>query len=129
MIKSQEQTTHARKSREDFFIKYLFISFEMVVQSLRVRGSWRPNIIEIFGPHRPSSLCLSRSLWLLNRALRVHSPGCWLFLLHCVYVRLQLYCLSSTLLACLCSRLSQFVGLILPSNSHALIWTRIHDYF
>ena len=49
----------------------------------------------------PSSLCLSRSLWLLNRALRVHSPGCWLFLLHRVYVRLQLYCLSSTLLACL----------------------------
>ena len=77
----------------------------------------------------PSSLCLSRSPWLLNRSLRVHSPGCWLFLLHRVCVRLQLYCLSSTLLACLCSRLSQFVGLILPSNSHALIWTHLHDYF
>ena len=49
----------------------------------------------------PSALCLSRSPWLLNRSLGVHSPGCWLSLLHLVHLRLQLYCLSSTLLASL----------------------------
>ena len=41
-----------KKTQEDFFIKYLpltlFVSFERVIQSLRVRGSWRPNITEIF---------------------------------------------------------------------------------
>ena len=44
-----------RKTQEDFFIKYftsqfLFVSFERVVPSLRVRESWRPNITEIFWP-------------------------------------------------------------------------------
>ena len=33
-----------------FYLSSLFVSFERVVQSLRVRGSWRPNITEIFGP-------------------------------------------------------------------------------
>ena len=56
MIKSQEQTTHAgKKTQEDFFIKYFTSHFickvsKRVTQSLRVRGSWGPNITEIFWP-------------------------------------------------------------------------------
>ena len=42
------------KTQEDFLEKYLrltlFVSFERVVQSLRVREIWRPNITEIFWP-------------------------------------------------------------------------------
>ena len=46
--------TH-RKTQEDFFIKYFTSHFickvsKRVTQSLHVRGSWRPNIIEIFWP-------------------------------------------------------------------------------
>ena len=42
-----------RKTQEDFFIKYFTSLFickvsKRVTQSLRVRGSWRPNITEIF---------------------------------------------------------------------------------
>ena len=42
-----------RKTQEDFFIKYFTSHFickvsKRVTQSLRVRGSWRPNITEIF---------------------------------------------------------------------------------
>ena len=56
MIKTQEQTTHAgKKTQEDFFIKYFTSHFickvsKRVTQSLRVRGSWGPNITEIFWP-------------------------------------------------------------------------------
>ena len=39
----------------------------------------------------PSALCLSRSPWLLNRGLGVHSAVCWLSLLHIVLLLLQLY--------------------------------------
>ena len=44
-----------RKTQEDFFIKYFTSHFickvsKKVTQSLRVRGSWRPNITEIFWP-------------------------------------------------------------------------------
>ena len=31
-----------------FYLTSLFVSFERVVPSLRVRGSWGPNITEIF---------------------------------------------------------------------------------
>ena len=31
-----------------FYLSSLFVSFERVVPSLRVRGSWGPNITEIF---------------------------------------------------------------------------------
>ena len=31
-----------------FYLSSLFVSFERVVQSLHVRGSWKPNITEIF---------------------------------------------------------------------------------
>ena len=92
-------------------------------------------LLKYFDPELwPSTLCLSRSPWLLNRALRVHSLGCWLFLIHRVYVRLQLYCLSSTILACLCSRWTQLpgtqlVGLILPSTPTRWYGHALHDYF
>ena len=33
-----------------FYLSSLFVSFERVVPSLRVRESWRPNITEIFWP-------------------------------------------------------------------------------
>ena len=44
-----------RKTQEDFFIKYFTSHFicnvsKKVTQSLRVRGSWRLNITEIFWP-------------------------------------------------------------------------------
>ena len=38
-----------------FYLTSLFVSFERVVPSLRVRESWRPNITEIFWPQ-----CYSR---------------------------------------------------------------------
>ena len=46
-----------RKTQEDFFIKYFTSHFickvsKRVTQNLRVRGSWRPNITEIFWPQR-----------------------------------------------------------------------------
>ena len=67
MIKSQEQTTHTRKTQEDFFIKYFTSHFickvsKRVTQSLRVRGSWRPNITEIL---RPQSYGRRRCVFLL----------------------------------------------------------------
>ena len=52
----------------------------------------------------------------------IAQPEHWLSLLHLVYH------LNSTRLSPL-ARWTQLVGLILPSNSHALIWTRLHDYF
>ena len=65
----------------------------------------------------PSALCLSRSPGPLNRSPGVYSAGCWLS----TKSRLTP---TPTLLNCLPS--VQFVGLILPSNSHAVIWTRLH---
>ena len=57
----------------------------------------------------------------------VAQPEHWLSLLHLVYH------LNSTRLSPLArwTQLTgtQLVGLILPSNSHALIWTRLHDFF
>ena len=76
MIKTQEQTTHAgKKTQEDFFIKYftssLFVSFERVVPSLRVRESSRPNITEIFWPQ---SYGCQRCVFLV---LHGYSTGPW----------------------------------------------------
>ena len=53
-----------------------------------MRGSWRPNITEIFGPQSFSFSMAAQ-------------PEPWLSLLPLVHLLLQLYCLSSTLLACL----------------------------
>ena len=48
-------TNEHRNTQDDFFIKYFTSHFicrvsKRVTQSLRVRGSWRPNITEIFWP-------------------------------------------------------------------------------
>ena len=55
----------------------------------------------------------------------VNSSVCWLSLLHRVSFRLPLYCLPSFSPISHCP---QFVGLILPSNSHAVIYTRLNAY-
>ena len=50
----------------------LLQGFERVVQGLRVRGSWRSNILQYFDPTVMTvTLCLSRFLVLLNRRPRV----------------------------------------------------------
>ena len=49
MIKTQ-WWTHGKTSLTKYLPLTLFVSFERVVQSLRVRGSWKPNITEIFWP-------------------------------------------------------------------------------
>ena len=102
-----------------FYLSSLFVSFERVVQSLHVRGSWRPNITEIFWPR---SYGRQRCVFLV---LHGCSTGPW-SKLFCVlafpttrvYLRLSLYCLPSLSPISNCP---QFVGLILPSNSHAVI--------
>ena len=79
-----------------FYLSSLFVSFERVVQSLHVRGSWRPNITEIFWPQ---SYGRQRCVFLV---LHGCSTGPW-SKLFCVlafpttrvYLRLLLYCLPS----------------------------------
>ena len=125
-----------RKTQEDagrllykiFYLSSLFVSFERVVQSLRVRGSWRSNITEIFLTLKlwPSALCLSRSPWLLIR-----STG-FPYYISSYSATNYTVCLNSTHF-CPAHRTQlssvQFVGLILPSNSHAVIWTRFRNFF
>ena len=89
-----------RKTQEDFFIKYFTSHFickvsKRVTQSLRVRGSCRPNITEIFWPR---SYGRQRFVFLV-----LHGCSTWAlaFLTAPRLLRRQLYCLSSTLLACL----------------------------
>ena len=50
------------KTQEDFFIKNIYFSLyckgsKRFTQSLRVRGSWRPNITEIFWPQSYGRQC------------------------------------------------------------------------
>ena len=103
-----------------FYLSSLFVSFERVVPSVRVRESWRPNITEIFWPR---SYGRQRCVFLV---LHGCSTGPW-SKLFCVlafpttirvYFRLPLYYLPSFSPISHCP---QFVGLILPSNSHAVI--------
>ena len=113
--------THAGRLLYKIFIPLtLFVRFERVVQrfscerELETEQNWNILTLKLW----PSALCLSRSPGLLNRSPGVHSAGCWLSLLHLVPLRVQLY---SPVLPSV-----QFVGLILPSNSHAVIWTHLH---
>ena len=76
-----------KQTQEDFFI-YLSLyckGSKRVTQGLRVRGSWRPNITELFWPPLlwPSTLSFSFS-WCSTRGPGVHSAGCWLSLLHLI---------------------------------------------
>ena len=94
--------------QEDFFIKYFTSHFickvsKRVTQSLRVRGSWRPNITEIFWPQ---SYGRQRCVFLVlhgcsTGALEFTLLGAGFPYYISSLLRLQLYCLSSTLLACL----------------------------
>ena len=91
---------------------------------MRVRGSWRPKITEIFWPEVMAVSVVSFSFSMAaQQDPGVNSSVCWLSLLHCVYRRLPLYCLPSFSPISNCPH---FVGLILPSNSHAVIYTRLN---
>ena len=122
-----------RKTQEDFFIKYFTSHFickvsKRVTQSLRVRRSLRPNITEIFWPRNYGRQrcvflvlhgCSSGALAFLTRSRLTPTPTILLVLNStrlCPARRTQL---SSV----------QFVGLILPSNSHVLVWTRLCNFF
>ena len=84
MIKTPEQTTHeGRKAQEDFFIKYFTSHFickvsKSVTQSLRVRGSWRPNIMKYFDPEVMPVSVVSFSFSMAAQ------PAHWLSLLNLV---------------------------------------------
>ena len=124
MMKTQWITDARRKTQEDFFNKiYIPLTLFVRVQKGYSRFACERELEtehnrNILTPKLwPSALCLSRSPGLLNRSPGVHSAGCWLPSLQ---TRLTP---SPTLLNC---PSVQFVGLILPSNSHAVIWTRLH---
>ena len=117
--------THAMiKTQEDFFIKIFTFHFIARVRKgcvgfycekeLETEHNWNILTPKLW----PSALCLSCSPGLLNRSPGVHSIRCWLSLLHLVLLPLQLY---SPVLPSV-----QFVGLLLPSNFHTVIWTRLH---
>ena len=111
------------KTQEEFFIKIYTSHFiarvRKVIQGLRVRGIWRPNInCNILTPKLWSAtLCLSRSSLDPNSIRAPDSPfgRVWLSLPRLTPTGTWTQ-LSSV----------QFIGLILPSNSHAEIWTRLH---
>ena len=127
---------------EIFYLSSLFVSFERVVQSLLVRASWRPNITEIFGPrsygiHRCVFLVLygcSTKHW--ESTLR--GAG---FSYYYASMSVSNYTACPPLYSpvCLLARWTQLtgtqlssiqlVGLILPSNSHAVMWTRLCNFF
>ena len=131
IIKTHPWITDAMiKTQEDFFIKIFTSHFIARVRKgcvgfycereLETEHNWNILTPKLW----PSALCLSRSPGLLNRSPGVHSAGCWLSLLHLVPLPLSP---SPTLLRCpQLSSSVQFVGLILLSNSHAVIWTRLH---
>ena len=119
-LKRRIQKDAGRLLYNIFYLTSLFVSFERVVPSLRVRESWRPNITEIFWPQ---SYRRRRCVFLV---LHGCSTRPW-YKLFCVlafptttrvYLRLPLYCLPSFSPISNCP---QFVGFILPSNSHAVI--------
>ena len=101
----------------------LFVSFERVVQSLRERGSWRPNITEIFWPQ---SYGRQRCVFLVLHGCSTGAQG-FLITSRPTPSPTILLVLNSTRLSRRTQLSSvQSVGLILPSNSHAVIWTRLH---
>ena len=119
---ARRKTQWQRQTQGDFFIKYFTSHFvckvsKRVTQSLRVRGSWRPNITEIFWTQ---SYGRQRCVFLV-----LH--GCSTGALESTLLGAGFphYNSSLSVSNCLSSSV-QFVGLILPSNSHAVIWTRLH---
>ena len=79
------------KTQEDFFRKILYRSLyckgsKRVTQSLRVRGTWRPNInCNILTPTLMAVNVVSFSFSRCSTGgPGVHSAGCWLSLLHLI---------------------------------------------
>ena len=103
--------------------KYLPLSllqeFERVVQGLLVRGSWRPNITEIFWPR---SYGRQRCVFLVLHGCSTGALESNLLGAGFPYYISSHSHFNSTEL----SPSVQFVGLILPSNSDTVIWTRLH---
>ena len=124
-----------RKTQEDFFIKIFTSHFICkgtkgyskfaCERELETEHNWNILTPKLW----PSALYLSCSPWLLNHGPGVRSAGCWLSLLHLVPLRLQLYSPVHWLVELNCPPSVQFVGLILPSNSYAMIWTRLRNFF
>ena len=79
-----------KQTSEDFFTKYipltLFVTFERVIQGLRVRGSWRPNRnFNILTSTLMAGNVVSFSFsWCSTGGPVAHSAGCWLSLLHLI---------------------------------------------
>ena len=77
-----------KQTSEDFFTKYipltLLVTFERVIQGLRVRGSWRPNRnCNILTPTLMAVSVVSFSFSRCSTGSpRAHSAGWWLSLLH-----------------------------------------------
>ena len=119
MIKTQEGTKQV-DFFNNIFTLYFIARFERVVQSLHVRGSWRPNINFIFWPPllMTVTLCLSCSLVLFNRSPRAHSAGCWLSLLHLISIFSGPQLIKD-------SRPIGLVGLSLPHLSGILLATAL----
>ena len=106
--------------QEDFFIKIFTSHFICKVRKgcsrfacereLETEHNWNILTPKLW----PSALCLSRSPWLLNRSPGVCSAGCWLSLLHFVYLRLQLYSPVHWLVELNCPQLSSFCSIRRP---------------
>ena len=84
-----------RRWKEDagrlLYKKYLPLTllqgFERFIQGLRVRGSWRPNITEIFWPQTYGRHVVSfLFFWCSTGGPGVHSAGWWLSLRHLISI-------------------------------------------
>ena len=109
------------------FYKNIYLSLyckgsKKVTQGLLVRGSWRPNITEIFWPQ---SYGRQRCVFLVLQGCSTGALESSLLGAGFPYNTSSISVSNSTRLTQL-SPSVQFVGLILPSNSHAVIWTHLH---
>ena len=115
--------------QEDFFITYftshlyLYVSKGLFQVCMWERAGDR-TLLKYFDPKVMAVSVVSFSFFMAAQPEPgVNSSVCWLSLLHRVYLCLPLYCLPSFSPISNCP---QFVGLILPSNSHAVIQTRLN---
>ena len=86
-----------------------------------VRGSWRPNITEIFWPRSYGRQCC---VFLVLHGCSTGALESTLLGAGFPYYISSISVSNSTQLNCPPS--VQFIGLILPSNSHVVIWTCLH---
>ena len=85
--------TMKKKDERRFLYKYIYLSLyskgsKRVTQGLHVRGSWRPNIIEIFWPQ---SYGRQRCVFLVLQGCSTGGPGPILLgddFLYCIYQQL-----------------------------------------